>query len=160
MGAFNQEPVACPVGTETVMVREMPLPRVKRFTKVVFGLVNDYQGVLDDIRVAAATNTKITGADQWQTIIDLVLDKPYSVLEILIPDLPEAPFEDEDTGITLPQLMNLFETVIEVNKLGWIKKSLPFIQNMIRSTDLNEAMNFAQAKIVSMRGSSLEQESA
>lgn len=138
--AFNPRTVKVWLGSKQFELKECPLKRVRKFQEVwgsFFEEVNKFQA---EAAVAAEEGEDVGIADQWNRILDLVLDKPYEILSILIPDLPKEPFEDEDDGVTVPQILDAFDAVLEVNRIEWLKKLTPFFQNLILTTDLSQPL--------------------
>lgn len=138
--AFTSRTVKVRLGKEVFELQECPLKRVRKFQEVwgaFFEEINRFQA---ESALAAENGAEVGIADQWNRILDLVLDKPYEILSILIPTLPKEPFEDEDEGVTVPQILDAFDAVLEVNRIEWLKKLTPFFQNMILSTDLSQPL--------------------
>jgi len=146
--AFIQRSKTIWVGAEEVEVREMPLARVKRFKTVISNFAEEYNELMDTVRSTMEARdealergedpeTVNLELDMWSDIADMIFARPHEVLSVLVPNLPKEPFEDEENGVTIPQLIDAFDTVLEVNKIEWVKKSLPFIQSLILSSDLS-----------------------
>jgi len=123
------------LGTFTVQVTECPLPRIKQFQKLwgqYFETINRVQAMASD---AAESGEGVSNEDLWQQVFDMVFESPYDLLHVVIPTLPKEPFEDEDEGVTIPQIFDAFDVILEVNRLGWLRKLTPFFQNMILNID-------------------------
>lgn len=154
---FNQNGVTVTLGTETFTIKECPLPRVKRFQKVWGTFFEEIQRTQALTAAAAEAGEEINSMEQWNHMIDIVLEQPYEILSILIPDLPKEPFEDEDYGVTVPQVFEAFDKVLEVNRIEWLKKLTPFFQNMLLTVDTNSLLR-GTPKTEFMPESSPEQE--
>jgi hypothetical protein len=135
--AFPPTAATVRLGDKDYELRECPLARVRKFQEVWGTFFEDVNKFQAEAALAAENGEDVNIADTWNRIIDLALDKPYEILSILIPKLPLEPFEDEENGVTIPQILDAFEAVLEVNRIGWLKKLTPFFQNLILTTNLS-----------------------
>lgn len=133
--AFSQISTTVTLGNQEFELQEMPLPRIKRFQKLWSVFFEEIQKLQAETAAAMDTEAPVTQLDQWNRIMDLALEQPHAILSVLIPDLPIEPFEDEDNGVTVPQVFDAFDAVLRVNRIEWLKKLTPFFQSMILNID-------------------------
>lgn len=149
MAAFAQDPITLTFGSGdgavSVEIREMPMPRVKRFKNVIGGMVEDYHQFMSDFADAQESGKPLSDSEKLMDLSDIILSRPHEILSIIIPGLPEEPFLDEENGVTFPQLVDAFDKVLTVNRLEWLKNSLPFFRDLILTidpTDLGSRLSF------------------
>jgi hypothetical protein len=60
--------------------------------------------------------------DQVWVLVDKLLEKPYEIFSLAIPDLDPHLFDkDNPKGATIPQIWETFNVISEVNKLDVAK---------------------------------------
>lgn len=114
----------CQIGNRTYELRDVPIARFKR-AKALF--ISDMETFA---RFVVGANP--TQSDAMSAIWTMIEDQPAEFLHILVPDLDMNTFEDEDTGVTIPQMKHALEVAMEVNGLSFLKKALPFILETAR----------------------------
>ena len=98
------------LGGRTYAVRPVPLKRIREVQQLVPALA----------RVVAEANPN-DPAQVVQALLDALLQLPYEALRIFIPDLESREQLEE---ATVPQLIDAFQTVAQVNRLDALKNVL------------------------------------
>lgn len=130
---FLQTPVSVALGTKTYEVVAQPIARIKRFKTAISDSIDDYN------KLAVGGSEALVSADgealttQVGKFLDFFLDRPADIFSILIPDLDIKDFSE---NVTMPQLKAGFNAVIDANEIGWVRKALPFFQNLIAGFNL------------------------
>lgn len=91
------------------IIKQVPMARVKRLGPVLAHLVQDL--TVEDVQDPNALGT----------LLPKLLDAPHAVLSLFIEDLPRDIFQDEEHGVTMPELLDALKKAVDLNRLDALK---------------------------------------
>lgn len=133
---YDPVPNSVQLGDRVYGVREVPIGRIKRFRTQWLDFFSNLNGIM--------SSANVTENDTATALFGMLEDKPYELMSIVIPTLDRDSFEDEDEGATIPQIMTAFEKALEVNKLEFLKRAVPFVVEMVRLGMLRQRLDMAR----------------
>lgn len=104
----TQTKVPVTLAGKDFVVKQVPMARIKRLGTVVSEAVGSIE-------------TDLTTEDGVTALMDKLLDAPHALLSLFIDDLPKEIFHDEESGVTLPELIDVMNKAFALNRVDALK---------------------------------------
>lgn len=115
--------VAVKLAGQDFLMKRVPMARIKRLSKVIASFAMDKTQLEFEKNPEQAVNT----------VLDKLLDFPHELMSVFIDKLPKDIFEDEENGVTFPELYDALLAAVELNRLDALKNVLANIAPLMQA---------------------------
>lgn len=105
---MNTDKIPVTLAGKDYVVKQVPMARIKRLGSVVSDALGNLEG-------------DIMTEDGATALMDKLLDAPHALLSVFIDDLPREIFHDEVNGVTLPEVLDVIEKALTLNRVDKLK---------------------------------------
>ena len=112
MASNNQPILAVELAGREFFMKRIPMARVRRLNGVLKSMIERVQKM------------DVESENGLEVALEELLSFPYELMSLFIKDLPNEIFDDEENGVTFPELLDALKKAVELNRLDTLKNLL------------------------------------